>query len=487
MPFWSPDSRTVGFGARGTIKRVDTVAGVPRTVCDVPGADYFGGSWSQDNTIVFSSGLAILRVPAEGGQPTPITTLDRNRGESAHRYPTFLPDGHHFIFSILSNDTAIAGVYVGAPDSSDRRRVLDTVSVSAYAEPGFLIYQRSGALMAQPFDATRLRVGGTPVRIAESVVVALVTAVHRFAGLAAFGVSASGAIIYRTGEADNRLVRLQWFERAGKPLDEVGQPGVFWGLTLSPDEKRVALTRQDPELGRDVWTVDLSTGVSTRVTSDPANEDDAAWTDDGRALTFWSDRNRKYGIYESTLGSSTENVMYQSPTPIYLGDWSRDGKYLLAHDVQSIFALPKVGPRELLRLTDSPANKDEPHFSPDGRMVAYSSDESGRSEVYVASFPAFDKRRLVSLGGGGVPWWRADARELFYMSPEGKLMSVPVQLVPLEFGTPTMLFQTPLESPSLISAQYVVAGNGQRFLLGVPAGTIAPITVVLDWTKLLTH
>jgi eukaryotic-like serine/threonine-protein kinase len=180
-------------------------------------------------------------------------------------------------------------------------------------------------------------------------------------------------------------------------------------------------------------------------------------------------------------------VMYQSPTPIYLGDWSRDGKYLLAHDVQSIFALPKVGPRELLRLTDSPANKDEPHFSPDGRMVAYSSDESGRSEVYVASFPAFDKRRLVSLGGGGVPWWRADARELFYMSPEGKLMSVPVQLVPLEFGTPTMLFQTPLESPSLISAQYVVAGNGQRFLLGVPAGTIAPITVVLDWTKLLTH
>jgi serine/threonine protein kinase/Tol biopolymer transport system component len=487
MPFWSPDSRTVGFGARGTIKRVDTTAGVPRTVCEVPGADYFGGTWNQDNTILFSSGVAILRVAAEGGQPAPVTTLDRSRGEAAHRYPAFLPDGRHFLFSIVSSDPAIAGVYVGTPDVSDRKRVLDVVSVSAYAEPGFLIYQRSGALMAQPFDRTRLLAGGTPVRIAESVVVALVTAVHRFAGQAAFGVSASGAIIYRTGEAGNRFVRLQWFDRTGKPLDEVGQPGVFWGLTLSPDEKRVAVTRQDAELGRDIWTVDLSTGLSTRVTSDPANEDDAAWTDGGRTLTFWSDRNRKYSIYKSTLGSSGESVLYQSPTPVYLGDWSRDGKYLLAHDVQSILALPKVGPREFLRLTNSSANKDEPHFSPDGQWVAYSSDESGRSEVYVASFPAFDQRRLVSLGGGGVPWWRADGRELFYMSPEGKLMSVPAEPGSLEFSTPTMLFQTPIEAPSLISAQYVVAGDGQRFLLAVPAGTIAPITVALDWTKLLTH
>jgi len=350
-----------------------------------------------------------------------------------------------------------------------------------------LIYQRSGALIAQPFDRTRLLAGGAPVRIAESVVVALVTAVHRGAGLAAFGVSASGAIIYRTGEAGNRFVRLQWFDRTGKPLDEVGQPGVFWGLTLSPDEKRVALTRQDAELGRDIWTVDLSTGASTRVTSDPANEDDAAWTDDGRALTFWSDRDRKYGIYTSTLGSSAESVLYQSSTPIYLGDWSRDGRYLLAHDVQSILALPKVEPREFRRFGVSPATKDEPHFSPDGLWIAYSSDESGKSEVYVASFPAFDRRRMVSLGGGGVPWWRADGRELFYMSPDGKLMSVAVEPGSLEFSAPTVLFQTPIEAPTLISAQYVVAGNGQRFLLAVPAGTISPITVVLDWTRLLTH
>jgi Tol biopolymer transport system component len=484
-PFWSPDSRSIGYGAGGRIKRVDTATGVSRTVCDVTGADYFGGTWNHDNTIVFSSGLALLRVAAEGGQPTAITTLDQKRGEAAHRYPAFLPDGRHFIYSILSTDPANAGVYVGGPDVPDRRRVLDAVSLSAYVEPGYLIYQRSGALMAQPFDATRLRVEGTPVRIAESVATPFVTAVHSLTGLAAFSVSSSGAIVYRTGEARNRSVRLQWFDRTGKPLDEIGQPGVFWGLALSPDERRVALTRQDAQLGRDVWTVDLSTGVPTRVTDNPASDDDAAWTADGRALTFWSDRNGKYGIYETTLGSSSENVLYQSPTPIYLGDWSRDGKYLLAHNVHSIIALPQGGARQSLRLIDSPAGKDEPHFSPDGRWIAYSSDESGIPEVYVASFPEFDKRRPVSLGGGGVPWWRADGRELFYMSRDGKLMSVPVDPGSLEFGTPTVLFQTPLESPSLISAQYVASRNGQRFLLAVPAGTMAPITVVLDWTRLL--
>jgi eukaryotic-like serine/threonine-protein kinase len=311
--------------------------------------------------------------------------------------------------------------------------------------------------------------------------------VHRLAGLAAFAVSASGAIIYRNGEGRNLSARLQWFDRTGKPLDEVGQPAVFWGLALSPDERRVALTRQDAQQGRDIWTVDLSTGVSTRVTFDPANDDDAAWTPDGRALTFWSDRNGKYGIYETSLGSSAESVLYQSPTPIYLGDWSRDGKYLLAHNVRSILALPKAGPREFLHLIESPAAKDEPHFSPDGHWVAYSSDESGIPEVYVASFPEFAKRRPVSLGGGGVPWWRADGEELFYMSRDGKLMSVPVDRGSLEFGTPTILFETPLESPSLISPQYVVTRDGQRFLLALPVGTMAPITVVLDWTKLLPH
>ena len=481
-PFWSPDSRTVGFAAGPrTLRRVDAAGGLPRSICDIPAPHDFSGTWNQDNTIVFSSGIALLRVAADGGQPTAISTLDRGRGETALSYPTFLPDGRHFVYSVQSTDPANAGVYVRSLESPDRTRVLDTVSMAAYVEPGYLIYQGSGALIAQPFDLRGLRLNGTPARIAESVTV------NPNDGLAAFAVSATGALVYRTGEAA-QPIQLQWFDRTGKPLERIGEPGLFWGLALSPDEKRVAASRPSTERGRsDVWTIDLSTGVPTRVTFDPATDDDPVWSPDGQALTFWSDRGGKYGIYRRTLGSAADTLVYESSTPTYLGNWSRDGKFLLYHNIQGILALPMMGPPDPLRLIESPYAKDEPHFAPDARWVAYNSNESGAFEVYVASFPGGDKRRQVSLGGGGVPWWCADGRELFYMSRDGKLMSVSVKPGPEpEFGVPTMLFQTPLSSPSLISAQYVVADNGQRFLVAVPAGTtISSITVVLEWTKLL--
>jgi Tol biopolymer transport system component len=481
-PFWSPDSRTIGFAADSrTLKRVDVAGGVPRSVCDIPPPHDFSGTWNRENTIVFSTGVALLRVAAEGGQSTAIATLDRSRNETTLSNPTFLPDGHHFVYSVQSTDPANTGVYVRSLESPHRTRLLDAVSTAAYVEPGYLIYQSSGALMAQPFDVTGLRLNGTPARIAESVTVIPED------GSAAFDVSATGALVYRTGEAGQPF-QLQWFDRTGRPQERIGEPGLFRGLALSPDEKRVAMTRASPERGRsDVWTVQLSTGVSTRVTFDPASDDDAVWSPDGLALAFWSDRNGKYGIYRRALGSAADIVVYESSTPTYLGSWSRDGKFLLYHNVQGILALPMMGPREPLRLIESPYAKDEPHFSPDGQWVAYNSTESGALEVHVASFPASDKRRQVSLGGGGVPWWRADGRELFYMSRDGKLMAVPVTPGPApEFAVPTVLFQTPLSSPLLISAPYVVAANGQRFLLAVPARTTtSSITVVLDWTKLL--
>jgi len=483
-PFWSPDSHTIGFAAgTRTLKRIDAGGGLPRLICDIPAPHEFSGTWNRDNTILFSSGVELLRVASEGGQPTVIATLDRSRSETAMWYPTFLPDGRHFVYSVQSTDPANTGVFVRSLDSPDRRRVLDAVSTAAYVEPGYLIYQNSGALMAQPFDATGLRLRGTPTRIAQSVTV------NPDTGSAAFAVSAAGALIYRTGEA-GQPTQLQWFDRTGTPLERVGEPGRFRGLALSPDEKRVAMTRPSADRGRsDVWTIQLATGVPTRVTFDPASDDDPVWSPDGLSLTFWSDRNGKYGIYRRILGSAADIVVHESSTPTYLGDWSRDGKFLLYHNVQGILALPMVGPRQPLRLIESSYPKDEPHFSPDGHWIAYNSNESGSSEVYVASFPAADSQRQVSLGGGGVPWWRADGRELFYMSRDGKLMSVQVKLGPAaEFGVPTVLFQTPLSSPLLISAEYVVAANGQRFLLAVPArATTTSITVVLNWIKLLQH
>ena len=263
-PFWSSDSRSIGFVADGSVKRVDAAGGLPRTVCDVPPPHEFSGTW-HDNTIVFSSGLVLLRVAAEGGQPAVITTLDLSRGETAYRYPTFLPDGRHLVYSVQSTDPANTGVFARSLDSPDRTRVLEAVSMVAYAEPGYLIYQDSGALMAQPFDATRLRLNGTPTRIAERITL------NPNLGLAAFAVSESGALVYRTAGA-RESSQLQWFDRTGKPLERLGQPGFFRGLALSPDEKRVAVSRPDPETGKsDVWTIELSTGVPTRVTFDPAS------------------------------------------------------------------------------------------------------------------------------------------------------------------------------------------------------------------------
>ena len=480
--FWSPDSRTIGFVTRGTIRRIDAAGGSPTTicVCTAPDFEIVGSTWSATNTIMFSSGRRLVSVAADGGGPTSVTTLDRTRGESAHWHPAFLPDGRHFLFAVDSTSPANAGIYVGSLDSPERTRLLDAASSVAYAEPGFLVFYKSGALVAQRFDPRGLKVTGAPVRIVESVIA------DPWTGSAAFAVSANGTIVYRSGGPEAR--RLQWFNRTGTPLEHVGEPAYFWSLALSPDEKRVAQARPDADSGKsDVWTVELSTGIPTRMTFSPGNDDDPAWSPDGRSVTFWSDRNGTYGIYKRTLTSAEDVMVYQSSTATYLGDWSRNGKFLLFHDGQAIHALPMTARPDPVRLVEPGYKRDEPHFSPDGQWVAYSSNESGALEVYVASFPTFGQKHQVSLGGGGVPWWRSDGRELFYMSREGNVMSVAVKAGPIvEFDKPTMLFESPIHTPSLISSQYAVASNGQRFLLAVPSmSTTPPITVVLDWTKLL--
>jgi Tol biopolymer transport system component len=481
-PFWSPDSRTIGFGAGGVLWRIDALAGTPRRLCDVPPpVDFSGGTWNQDDTIVFSSGTGLYRVDATGGQPVSLTTPDPTREETAHWFPSFLPDGKHVLFMASGTTPENSRVDVLTLDSASRTRVIDTSSMVAYVEPGYLIYQAAGTLMALPFDAGRLRARGPAIVIGEKVLA-------NASGRAAFAVSANGTLVYKA-PSPRPPAQLQWFDRKGAPLQHVIPE--FWGsgLALSPDEKRLAYRLQDPATGTDnIWIVELASGVPTRITNDSSDEEDPAWTPDGRALLYWSDRAGKNGLYRRTLGSSTDELLYESPAPVFLGDVARDGTYVLTHDVRSIGALALLERRPLRKLFEAKSIKDEPHFSPDKRWVAYSSDETGRLEVWVASFPSFDGRRQVSLGGGGVPWWNANGRELFYLSLDRKLMAVPVQSGPdPTFGAPTTLFETSIEAPTFIEAQYVVSGDGQRFL--VAAQTAKPSasapTVVLDWTKLL--
>ena len=479
-PFWSPDGRSIGFGARAKVKRVDTATGTVRTICDLPAPYNFTGAWGSDDTIVFSSGVVLLRAAADGGPAATIATLDITRGETSFWYPTFLHGSRHFLYTIQSTDPQHAGIYAQSLEEPGRTRISDVVSKAVHGPPGYLIYESSGSLVAQPFDAEALRLSGSPAAIVQRDTTG--------ASLQPmFTVSASGALVYRMVQLAEPS-QLQWFNRDGRPLETVGTPGFFWGLALSPDEKRLAVSRRDPELGRsDVWAIELATGIPTRVTFDPSNDDDAAWTADGAALTFWSDRAGKFGIFKRSLGGAADVTLYESATPTYLGGWSRDGKWLLYHDGKAIFELSLAAASKSRRLLESKYATDEPHISPDGEWVAYNSAESGSVEVYVASFPTFEKRRQVSLGGGGVPWWRSDGEELFYMSSDAKIMSVPVQRgVDTAFGIPRALFQTPIRSPLMITAEYVVADNGRRFLVAVPARTAAsPINVVLDWTRLL--
>jgi Tol biopolymer transport system component len=345
-----------------------------------------------------------------------------------------------------------------------------------------LLFQRLGALMAQRFDADRLRVIGEPARIATDV------AFNRVSGRAAFA-AAGDVLAYRTS-GPGQSSRIGWFDRSGKPLGQVGQEGIFGPasqIVLSPDETKVAVTRLDQQAAAyDVWVLELSSGVFTRLTLDPANDNDPAWSPDSRAVAFNSNRKGSNDFYQRMLGGSDDSVIFESADPSkFVGDWSGDGQYLLYHSdsSQTIFALPMSGERKPIPLNQTPYAKNAPHFSPDGRWIAYQTDESGAPEVFVASFPDFADKRQVSLGGGGAPRWRADGQELFYLSPDGKLMAVAISWAPTPaFAAPTVLFQTPIQTPNLNLDQYAVSRDGQRFLVLSTEDTApVPITVVLNW------
>ena len=291
-------------------------------------------------------------------------------------------------------------------------------------------------------------------------------------------------MVYRTVESDP-ITQLTWFDRKGQPAATVGPPTSVRQLVLSPDGKRVAIDRRDPAIGtHDIWILELANGVLTRLTFSPSEDADPTWAPDSQSLAFWSNR-EKAGIYVRRLGTEQDQRVLGAEQA-FLMHWAPDGG-LLFHNRVTISGLMVGKGSAPTLLFESPFQKDEAHVSVDGKWVAYNSMESGKLEVHVALYPAFQQRRQVSSGGGGAAWWRADGRELFYLSVDGKLMSVPVTPGPtLEFGTPTALFQSPLTTPNLDMDEYAISADGQRFLMMHRADTsTTPITVVMDWRKLM--
>ena len=477
FPFWSPDSRSLAFFANEKLKRIDLAGGTPRVVCDAKYPNG-GGTWNRDGSILFSDvgGSGILVVSATGGQPKRVLELDRSRQEIAELLPQFLPDGRHFLYLSQSVSAGKGGIYTGSLDSKETRLLLAAESNASYAPPGFLVYGVPQTLLAQPFDPNRLRASGEAVPIAERV--------GRMTLLPAslFSVSQNGVLVY--GSPGYSQVQLAWHNRDGMRKALIGEPGIYLELNLSPGEKRLAVTRTNSEGGtRDLWILDLPTGILSRLTLHAS--EDPQWSPDSRELVYSSNQKGKLDLYRKVVGGGNEELVFQSEGDKWAQQWFKDGSILFEGESGKVFyRLPLSGERKPVVLLETEFDKDNPRVSPDERWVAYQSTESGRWEVYVASFPSFEEKRQVSNDGGCQPQWRRDGKELFYLGLQGKMMSVEVKGGPsLETNAPKILFQTPLRVDPTSPAQYVAAGDGERFVFGEPVGESSkPVTILLNWT-----
>ena len=488
-PFWSPDSRYLGFFAGGKLKKIDVSGGPPITLCDA--SSDRGGAWSRDGVIVFAptGNSALQKVSASGGIPTAATSL--GQGEGSHRRPFFLPDGRHFLYRAMGGVVGTGGlgnvgggpIYLASLDSAERKLVLNADAQNVLYSQGHLIFVRETTLMAQPFDARRFVLTGDPFPIAEQVKTIATPQVGIFSA------SENGVLAYQTGTAtaDSQLV---WFDRAGKRIGVLGDPAAYADLELSPDQKRASVSIPGQADRRDLWLYDVARGLRTRFTFGPAAGMSSIWSPDGNRLAFTSDRKGHLDIYQKdSSGADTEEPLLEDGFDKVPMSWSPDGRMIL-YDTRgssigtSLGVLPLSGNQKPFPLLQSQTNKFEGRFSPDGRWLAYVSDESGRPEVYVAPFPGPGGRWQISTGGGAYPRWRRDGAEIFYLALDRKLMVAGVnsQGSRLDVGAVRPLFETRCAGGTRYC--YDVSADGQRFLIiTAPEQTAStPITVVVNWS-----
>jgi serine/threonine protein kinase len=489
-PFWSPDGRWIAFFAKGKLKKIEASGGLPQILCDA--ADNRGGTWNRDGVILFSpsSSDGLYRVPADGGAAARSTKLDSSGSENSHRWPYFLPDGHHFLYLVLSGQPDKQGIFVGSLDSNESKRLLPSVSAVAYAPPGYLIFLSQATLMIQPFDSSRLQLKGQPVSVTEQV-----WSDSNITGLSAFSVSESGLLAYRSGGTQNN--QFMWVDRNGNKLTAVGPPGRYVEPSFSADEKRIVFAISHFSGIGDLWTMDLADGNLSRFTFDPSDNATAVWSPDGERIVWTSNRSGPYDLYQKAAsGAGKEELLLKSDIVKYPDDWSLDGRFILYECVDpktrfDLWVLPMSGDHKPMPYLQTEFNETHARFSPDGRWVAYVSDESGRAEVYVQSFPATGGKWQISSGGGDQPLWRRDGKELFYVAADSQLMAAEVKQSSSTFhaGRPQPLLGLHIPPIGITSIRNyaLVTADGKRFLV---AGSIEdaasfPIAVILNWTSLL--
>jgi len=487
-PFWSPDSRSIGYFAEGKIKKVIASGGPSITIGEVSNPK--GGTWSEDGTILFAPAhnRPIYRISDEGGEPIQVTELNESREENSHRHPRFLPDGRHFTYftRVGAMGTAVegSGIWVASLDGGEPQRLTHASSQAEFAS-GHLLFARGDALLAQPFDPDRLELTGDPQTLVEGVVA------MSGAAIAAYSASQQGLLAYQIGGGD-LLTELAWFNREGARLKTLGDPAFHNGPQISPDQTRAAVTIADRETGAgDIWIYDLDRGVRTRFTFDASEDVTAIWSPDGQRLFWASSRVADFDIFVKAVDGvdSDQEVLVSdvvqipqsvSPDGRYLVYWRGSGAGVAGSDIR-LLSLAEGG--EPIDLVVSEFDEGGARISPNGRWFAYSSDESGRSEIYVSSFPEPGRKWQVSAEGGYEPRWKADGRELYFLTPTAKVMVAQVDTTGSSFkvGEVEALFDAP--RMPLSGADYDVTSDGQRFLMNtVGDSAFEPITLVVNWT-----
>ncbi|HUR35770.1 MAG TPA: protein kinase [Vicinamibacterales bacterium] len=484
-PFWSPDSRFLAFFAEGKLKKIDIAGGPAQKICDAPGgAD---GTWSPEGVILYdgTANDPIRRVSAAGGTPVEVVKPDPNRNQASVGWPEFLPDGRHYLYLSIGQKREDSMYRVGQLDAADSVEVAASQTQVVFAPPGRLLFVRDGTLVAQPFDPVTLKTSGDAVPLAERIGTDTV-------GLARFSVSREGTLAYRTGETNGRLV---WVDRAGREVETLGDPGLYGDPALSPDGTRLAYNQVDPRSGKsDVWIRDLARGVSSRFTFGDGNNGASVWTPDGSHVVFLSVKaDRSEILQKPATGQGEEVVLVKSAGQMLPVSFTRDGRYLAYSDQGKdtnldLKALPTFGDRAPLPIAVTPFVEALPRFSPDGRFVAYRSNESGRNEIYVRTFPEATGKWQVSVNGGGDPQWRSDGKEIFFRGIDQRLMAADIQLQgTFQAGSPHMLFPANTQAGAGLRNRYDASRDGQRFITVAPQSreAIGPTTVVLNWDAAL--
>jgi serine/threonine protein kinase/Tol biopolymer transport system component len=471
-PFWSADSRSVGFFADGQLKRIDIEGGLVQTLAAAPLNN--GGAWGPDGTILFtqSSVEPLYRVPAKGGKAVVATEV--KAPHLGHRFPHFLPDGRRFLF-FATGPSESQGIYVGSLDSTETKRLLDADSAAMLLAPDFVVFARQGALLAQRLNMDSLQPIGDPLPLARQVATPSGTVAS-----VALSVATSGPVAYRSNAGERQL---RWVDRSGRQVGLLGGPDSAQpnDARMSPDGRTVALIRM-VNGNNDVWLLETARDARQKLTSNQAREYQVIWSPDGSRIVFGSTRKGIVDIYErSVSGAGTETVVLESSESKNIWDWSSDERWIVfstqsPKTARDLWALPMKGEKKPIVVAQTMYEERDARFSPNAKWVAYQSNESGRFEIYVQPFPGPGIRSQISTGGGTAPKWDRDGQRLSFLDQANRVMSVTVATngPKAEPGTPVALFSLPPE------ATYETT-DGQRFLINEIVKDPAPITILLNW------